>query len=95
MICDKCLKKDVCRIFADGKNISGCVAYLGSDLRATSTGPEPPANWSGLWINRKEAMVWLTDCCEQYMDYQNEYEHGLHDAYYNAEDYISGMEGHD
>ena len=54
-----------------------------------------PSNWSGIWINRKEAMVYLTDCTMQYMDYQNEYEHGLHDAYYNAEDYISGMEGHD
>ena len=59
------------------------------------TQTEPPANWSGLWINRKEAMVWLTDCYEQYDDYQNEYDHGKHDAYYSAEDYISGMEGHD
>ena len=54
-----------------------------------------PKNWSGLWINREDALVYLDDCMEETINPQNDYERGLNDAYYNCADFISGMEGHD
>lgn len=54
-----------------------------------------PKNWSGLWINREDALIRLDDDMDEYRDYQNDYERGLFDAYYNCSDFISGMEGHD
>ena len=52
-------------------------------------------NWSGVWINREEALIRFDDRISEYREYTNDYEHGKFDAYLDAEDVIADLDGHD
>ena len=55
----------------------------------------PPKNWSGIWIDRRDAMLEIEDRIDDYREYTNDYEKGKYDAYVEAEDVITSLDGHD
>lgn len=55
--------------------------------------PEP--NWSGIWIDRRDAIIEFDDRLSDYREYTNDYEKGKYDAFVEAEDVITSLEGHD